>query len=69
VGAAGSDPGRNLEQLHDVQAGNVELDPAGRLAGHWTGCVFQLQRKAQPGAGSAEGQWPVIFIVSRRMYH
>ena len=28
--------------------------------GDRTGRVLHLQREAQPGAGSAEGQWPVI---------
>ena len=51
VGAAGSDPGRNREWLHDVQAGMGQLGAAGHLAGHRAGGVLHLQREAQPGAG------------------
>ncbi len=43
-----------------LQPGNMELDPADRLASHRLDRVLQLQREAQPGAGAAEGQWPVI---------
>jgi hypothetical protein len=60
VGAAGANPGRALEWIHDAQPGNVELDPAGRLAWNRLDRVLHLQREAQPGAGPAEGQWLVI---------
>ena len=55
MGAAHSDPRRDLERLYDVQVGHLELDPAGGLAGHWIGRVLHLQREAQPGAGAAAG--------------
>jgi APA family basic amino acid/polyamine antiporter len=57
LGAADSDTRRNLQRLHDVQAGLGELGPAVYLARDWTGCVFHLQREAQPGAGTCEGGW------------
>ena len=55
VGAADSNPRRNLERVHDVQAGLGELGAAGYLAGDRAGRVLHLRREAQPGAGFAIG--------------
>jgi hypothetical protein len=55
MGAVGSHPWRDFERVHDVQAGDVELDSFVWLAGYRTDRVLHLQREAQPGAGAAAG--------------
>ena len=59
LGAAGADPWRRLQWLHDVPAGLDQLGPADHLAGDRAGCVLHLRPEAQQGASPAGERWKI----------
>src|SRR6185312_4375129 len=75
LGAAGANPWRALQWLHDVPAGLDQLGSADHLAGDRAGCVLHLRPEAQQGANPAgerrkvvvdrwllvDGRWPMLM--------
>ena len=66
LGAAGADPWRHLQRLHDVPSGLDQLGPPDHLAGNRPGRVLHVRPEAQQGAGVkvreiVVGRWSLAF--------